>query len=34
MHFFTYTLVLVMTTTIAAILNLIIGMLTKSIMAG
>lgn len=34
MHFFTYTLVLVMLTTIAATLNLIIGMLTRSIMSG
>ncbi len=34
MHFFTYNLVLVMMTCIAATLNLVIGMLTRSIMAG
>jgi len=34
MHFFTYSLVLVLMTSIAATINLIIGMLTKGIMSG
>ena len=33
-HFFTYSLVLVLMTSIAATINLIIGMLTKGIMSG
>jgi len=34
MHFFTYSLVLVLMTSLAATINLIIGMLTKGIMSG